>query len=650
MPSCHLADISISFGHRTVLESVSFSVSSQDRVALAGANGSGKSTLMKIVAGIMQPDSGKLTIERGTRIAYLPQSGAQATGATLYDEAESAYDDAKALIEETRRLEETLSSHDETSENTDELLARHHRLQEKIAELDYHSREREIHRVLTGLGFAKDDFSKNPSSFSSGWQMRIALARVLLEKADILLLDEPTNYLDLEARNWLEGYLADFRGGALIVSHDRYFLDRNVHAVAELYLRKLTVYRGNYTKYEERREQELESIGKAYTEQEEEIAKTEMFIRRFRYNSSKAKLVQSRIRFLENIVRIEKPPAMRKMHFSFPKPPESAELVLDVQSVSKAYGERKALDNASFTLSRGERLVLLGPNGAGKTTLVKILAGLLPPDSGSVRYGKGTATGCFLQDRMDALSEDISIIEKIESVAPTELIPRLRTLLGAFLFSGDDIYKRLSVLSGGERSRLLLIELLLRPANLLLLDEPTNHLDLASKDILLDAIRNYNATIVFVSHDPYFIKQCATKVLELDHGNATYYYGDYDYYLYRKEHPAGSTEPAPEKKEKPVAVSEGRAAREEEKKKRNLLKRLEKEGEELLVKIEAAESSLAGTEARMSDEEVYSSGEKMKEVKREIDLKKKACDELMAAWEENERKIKELKGELGAGS
>jgi ATP-binding cassette subfamily F protein 3 len=313
MPSCHLTDISVSFGHRTILDSVSFSITSQDRVALSGANGSGKSTLLKIIAGISTPDSGKVTIERGTRVSYLPQSGAEVTRATLYDEAESAYDEAKALIAEMGNLEEILSSHKEQSAETEELLARHHYLQETLAELDYYSREREIHRVLTGLGFSRDAFGKSPKSFSSGWQMRIELAKVLLEKADILLLDEPTNYLDLEARNWLEGYLADFHGGALIVSHDRFFLDRNVQAVAEVYLRKLTVYRGNYTKYEERREQELESTSRAYTEQQEDIEKTELFIRRFRYNSSKAKLVQSRIRYLDSLVRIERPPAMRKM-------------------------------------------------------------------------------------------------------------------------------------------------------------------------------------------------------------------------------------------------------------------------------------------------------------------------------------------------
>jgi ATP-binding cassette subfamily F protein 3 len=322
--------------------------------------------------------------------------------------------------------------------------------------------------------------------------------------------------------------------------------------------------------------------------------------------------------------------------------------VLEVQSLSKSYNNKKALDDVSFTLARGERLVLLGPNGAGKTTLIKMLAGLLEQDSGTYRYGKGVAIGTFLQDRTETTSDETSIIEKLESVAPTDLIPKLRTLLGAFLFGGDDIYKKVGVLSGGERSRLLLIELLLHPANLLLLDEPTNHLDLASKDILLDAIGKYNATLVFVSHDPYFIKQCATKVLELDHGKATYYYGDYDYYLYRKANPAESGESgSPEKKEKVQVVSESRLAREEDKKKRNLLKRLEKEGEELFAKIEAAEGSLAQTEAKMSEEEVYSSGEKMKEVKKEIDDRKKAYDSLMAQWETNEEKLKSLRDELG---
>jgi len=653
MPSCHCTDISLAFGHRTILEGVNFSISSSDRVALAGANGSGKSTLLKIIAGELAPDSGKVTVEKETRISYLPQSGAAMREANLYDEAERAFDPIRGLFEEMRQLEEALGSHKEESDETGRILTRYNMLHEKIEHLEYYSREQKIFRVLSGLGFKKEDFRNPVKSFSSGWQMRIALARVLLENPDIMLLDEPTNYLDLEARNWLEGFLKDYKGGVFIVSHDRIFLDANVNRVAEVYLRKLTVYQGNYTTYEKKREADLESVIGAYNRQQEEISKTEMFIRRFRYNSSKAKLVQSRVRFLEKLIRIEKPPAMPKIHFSFPPPPQSGECVLEAEGLSKSYGSKHVMDNVSFKLMRGEHLVLLGPNGAGKTTLIKMIAGLLSPDSGKIIYGKGVTPGVFLQDQLDIGIENVTIIDKLESSAPIELIPRMRTLLGSFLFSGDDIYKLTNVLSGGEKSRLLLLELLLHPANLLLLDEPTNHLDLISKDVLLDALTHHKATVIFVSHDPYFIRNCATKVVELGEGKATYYYGDYDYYLYRKEKEAlGEAEnlngrDAKKKDVEEGSASDGKTNREEDKKKRNFIKKLEKENIELLDQLEKSEALHKTLEEEMGKEEVYMNGEKMKEVRRKIAENTDEYNVLLARWEDGEKKMRESTGESG---
>ncbi|OHD73895.1 MAG: ABC transporter ATP-binding protein, partial [Spirochaetes bacterium RBG_13_68_11] len=500
-------------------------------MALVGPNGSGKTTLLRIMAGLAAPDSGAVVRERDTGIGYVPQTGVVPAGRTLREEAETAFAAGRALADESRGIEERLSTLGDGSRETAGLLVRHVEIAERLEASGYHRRDEQVERVLAGLGFARDDGCRDCGDFSAGWQMRIALARTILESPDILLLDEPTNYLDLEARTWLEEFLHGYPGGVLAVSHDRYFLDITVTRVAEIWMSRVSVFAGTYTHYEEVRSRELAAIMERYRLQQEEIARVEAFIRRFRYNASKARLVQSRVNWLERLPRIEVPPVMKRVRFSFPAAPQSGRLVLAADSLAKSYAGRPVFAEVGFELGRGERLVVVGANGAGKSTLLRILAGREPPDAGAVVRGTGVALAWYSQEQADAWASDRTVIEEVEAVAPTVLVPELRNLLGAFLFRGDDILKPVSVLSGGEKSRLSMLLLLLRPANLLVLDEPTNHLDIASKDVLLGALREFPGTVVFVSHDRAFIEGLATAVLELRGGRARWFPGGYEYYL-----------------------------------------------------------------------------------------------------------------------
>lgn len=641
MPAVHCLHTSISFGPRQILDEINFSISTGDRIALSGANGSGKTTLMRIISGEIKPDSGEVVYEKNTRVSYLPQIGVTFPDISIWAGAEKAFDEMKPIFAEMKSLEEKLESCKKETPETVLMLERYNYLHETILNSNYYTRKGIIHRVLTGLGFAEKDFEKPAADFSSGWQMRVALAKVLLEKPDIMLLDEPTNYLDLEARNWLEDFLLSFKGGVLIVSHDRFFLDMTVNRIAEIYGRKVSFYQGNYSAYEKKRSKEMEKAIGAYKRQQEEISRIELFIKRFRYNSARAKLVQSRIQYLENLDRLEKPPGLRKIHFSFVKPERSGDIVLDVKDVNKSYGKIQALNRINFTLTRGERLVLTGPNGAGKSTLMRILSKQEPPDQGTVLYGKNVSVGFFSQDQMEETPESLSIIEELESIAPTEMIPHLRNLLGAFLFTGDDIYKLLSVLSGGERSRILLLKLLLHPANLLLLDEPTNHLDMISKNILLDALKEYSATMIFVSHDRYFIQNLATKVLELECGRPRLYYGDYEYYLHRKkqmQHNRGPENPGKTELKK-KDTKKNTQTHEEEKKRKNRLKKLKEDENGIARKLDVLHAEVEKLEMLLVDEEVYRDGEKVKEVKIRIKEKKKEHDELFTRWEKIEKEI-----------
>ena len=642
MPLVSLSGVSVSYGERRLLDAVNLTIASRMRVALVGPNGSGKSTLMRILAGLGAPDTGSVVREKDTRVAYVPQSVAQyPAGPTLLEEAETAFERGAALVRESAELEERMGALSPGSPDAESLLWRHHELQERIEASGYHRRAEAIHRVLTGLGFSVEDFRKPCAAFSAGWQMRIALSRALLANPDILLLDEPTNYLDLEARNWLEEFLAQYPGGLLLVSHDRWFLDAVVQSVAEIFMSRVSVFSGNYSHYEEARSRDLESLMERWRQQQEEISRIEAFISRFRYNASKARLVQSRITQLDKMERIEVPPVVKSIRFSFPPPPASGRLVLSAEALSKSYGGRPVFSGVGFDVSKGDKLVVVGVNGAGKSTLLRLISEKEAPDAGTLRRGTGVVPAFYSQERADAWTSSRQVIEELEAVAPTSLIPELRTMLGSFLFRGDDVFKSVSVLSGGEKSRLALLTMLLEPANLLILDEPTNHLDLASKDVLLGALRGFPGTVIFVSHDRHFISHLATAVLELKDGRARYLPGDYDYYLAKSASDAAAANPVPvpaaSASERPPADgARGASAdtRAEDKRVKSELRSLEREEAVLLQRLEDLEAERVRIEESMARPDVYSDGDKMKELRRRHDENQRYHAHAMQRWEQ----------------
>ncbi|MCQ2572859.1 MAG: ABC-F family ATP-binding cassette domain-containing protein [Treponema sp.] len=646
MAFVQFSKVSLAFGDRDILKEVSVNLQAGTKAALTGANGTGKSTLIKVMAGLMQPDSGNRVAQKDARIAYLPQSGLTHRGCTLKEEADKAFQFGYEMQEKIDELGERLKTN-----ATDAIIEEQSRLIQALDDSGWHRREATAESVLIGLGFSREDFGRNTEEFSGGWQMRIALAKALMQNPDILLLDEPTNYLDLEARNWLEGFLKDFQGGFLLVSHDRYFLDVTINEVYELFNGELKQYSGNFTHYEKVREQELVTLMHEYEKQQEEIAHLQEFIDRFRYKATKAVAAQERIKMLDKIMehKIEIPESLKKIHFKFPAAPHAGRLVLRLNGITKSYdGSEKILDNLDLTLENGERLVVAGRNGAGKSTLLRIIAGEDKNFTGEIVPGAGVQMGYFSQDNAEKIKGSMTILDYLESEAPLELIPKLRDMLGAFLFRGDDVYKSLDVLSGGEKSRVALLLLLLKPINLLILDEPTNHLDMHSKDVLLQAMMDFGGTVIFVSHDRGFIEGAATKVLELKHGEYKYFPGDYGYYLEQIEkiengqlimdNKVSTAGKNPGKSEivnnSQLSTANSQLSWEEQKKLEAAKRKKEKALAECENKIAELEEKKAEYENQMANPEVYSNGEKAKAVQAKIDEITAQISEWEEKWAE----------------
>ena len=665
MAFVQFSKVSLAFGDRDILKDVSVNLAAGTKAALSGANGSGKSTLMKIMAGEIVPDSGQRIAQKNSRIVYLPQSGIVHKGTSLREEADKAFEYGYALQEELDSIGDALKDPDA---NSKVLLERHHEITTTLENSGWYRRAALAEQVLVGLGFSQKDLDRQTEEFSGGWQMRIALAKALMQEPDILLLDEPTNYLDLEARNWLEQFLSNFSGGFLLVSHDRYFLDTTVTEVYELFNGQLHRYVGNYSHYEKVREGEMESLIARYNQQQEEIHKLEDFIRRFGYKATKAAQAQERQKMLDKLLaqQVEIPESLKKIHFTFPPAPHSGRLVLTVEQVSKSYdGHRQVLSNLDLIVEKGERLVVVGCNGSGKTTLLRILAGEDQAFSGSIKLGAGVAVGYFSQDSAEKIAGNTKVLDFIEKDAPLELIPKLRDMLGAFLFRGDDVFKTLDVLSGGEKSRLALLQLLLRPVNLLILDEPTNHLDLHSKDVLLNALKDFGGTVVFVSHDRGFIEDLATRVIELRPpledgtetgwlGRARNFPGSYSYYLERLESENQGTvavqENVQEKNRQSAAAKSrteektGALRYEEQKRLKNERRKLEREEERLMTEIAQAEEEKEKLKEELSLPHIYSDMQKSRSVQEKIENLEQKIQELTEAWEQVSSDLEQSQG------
>jgi len=530
-----LSSLSKSYGDRVLLDSVSWQIDDGDRAGLSGPNGAGKTTLLKMMAGLEEPDSGLITKPAGLTIGYLPQDGLSHSGRSLIEEAGLAFKPLLDMRQEIALLEDRLGDDHLPESEHAAMLSRYSDLQDEFRRLEGYSIDLKISTVLRGLGFSQADLDRPCETFSGGWQMRIALAKLLLGRPGLLLLDEPTNHLDLEARNWLEEYLSTYPHAVILVSHDRFFLDSVVTRITEIGMRTLTDYIGNYSAYLTERDARMELLRQRKKEQDDEIERMQAFINRFRYQATKAAQVQSRIKMLDKIVPIEIPPERKRVHFSFPDCAKSGRTVLDVRDVSKSYGDVRVFSKVALHIERGDRIALIGPNGAGKSTMMRMLSGVEAPDTGTRTEGHQVVMQYFAQDEATRLDPTLTVYQTLAGDAPIHMVPHIRNILGGFLFSGDDVDKPVRVLSGGERTRLAVARMLLRPSNTLLLDEPTNHLDLDSKDVLLEALEDFGGTLIFVSHDRYFVDKLATKVVDIGGGGALVYPGTYEEFLWSRK-------------------------------------------------------------------------------------------------------------------
>lgn len=615
------------FGPKVLFDDVNWLIGPKDRIGLVGANGTGKSTLLKIIADLEQVDSGDISRMRNMRLGYLPQDGLKLEGRSVFAECASVFEHIRQI---ERDMEETLSS----MSDLDHESAAYAAAADKFSRLDNEFRAKEgytidmqVGSILTGLGFNKDDWGKPCEEFSGGWQMRIALAKLLLEKPEALLLDEPTNHLDLEARNWLEDYLHNYPNAFILISHDRYFLDVTVSKIVEVWNKKVTIFSGNFTHYQRQKDERLEQMRAAQRNQQDRVAQIEAFVDRFRAKATKAKQAQSRLKELDKMEMIEIPEEEPIIHFKFPTPKASGRIVAEFKDVAKSYGAKKVFDNATFNIERGDRIALIGHNGAGKSTLIKLLTGLEGLSSGEYKLGHNVEFDYFAQDQYKALDPESEILDDLCATAPKATATELRGLLGCFLFRDEDVFKKIGVLSGGERNRYALCKLLTQPSNFVLLDEPTNHLDMRAKDVLLEALKNYEGTVVFVSHDRYFIDELAKKVFEVGDGTVTVYPGNYEEYLRAKSRQVEVPAVA--------AVVEKQVVAEEKTQSNKRLNPMKvKQLEDRLTSVEAEiakrEAAVAGYEAELSN---YISAEESQRIANEAAVERTAIEGLMLEWE-----------------
>lgn len=649
-----LENITLHLGDRELLDGVSTFINPGERIGLVGPNGAGKSTLLKIIMGIQEADEGTIALANEETLGYLPQDGVDPDFTlTVLEEVETAFSELFELEMKVKGIQEKLSQVDPQGKEYEKLMERYGVLQTELESSGLYELRSEVEKVLMGLGFSNEDFHRNTSEFSGGWLMRIALAKLLLKRPTYLLLDEPTNHLDIESLQWMENFLNSYEGAVVVVSHDKAFLDAITTRTLALRSGEISDYAGNYSFYEKKWEEERELLLNAQKNQEKQIKETQEFIDRFRYKASKARQVQSRVKQLEKMERIKVEDEQSKVSFRFPEPPRSGQVVMKLENLHKSYGEHRVFSGIDYEIERGDKIAIVGPNGAGKSTLIRILAGNEPFQKGNRIEGHNVTVNYFAQHQADELDPKRDALETLHDAGSGEKESRLRTILGCFLFQGDDVFKKVKVLSGGEKSRLALAKMLLSPANLLIFDEPTNHLDMSSKNILQQAIQQYEGTCLIVSHDRAFLDPIVNKVLEVQPGYIKTYLGNVSYYLTRKKEES-EAETAGPSTQKENETEDNQLSRKEQRRieaeKRNELSRrtkpIRKNIEALEKEIEEKELRKEEIEELMAEPDFYDDPEKVKKFSLEYDQLKADLTDRYSKWEEYQNRMEVIEGEL----